>query len=243
MDLTSYLSSLYNSSMSILLTEKQLKSHKGDVPFSCASCKKIFFKSKSEARRVLKGTRKGLYCGNECKFTHQKKKRLEEFISYKCATCNTIFTRSPFDKRKNAKNHYCTRACSIQGLALNKSSYSSKRSKLEIHLEKLIKSTFPELEFKLNDRDAIGLELDFYFPTLKFAIELNGIVHYEPIYGTNKFNKIIERDGRKLIESYNKGIELCVIKDSGKKKEIQEIETSVISILNKIKSRENWSVV
>jgi hypothetical protein len=32
--------------------------------------------------------------------------------------------------------------------------------------------------------------LDFYFPELRFAIELNGITHYEPIYGEDKFEKI-----------------------------------------------------
>ena len=41
-----------------------------------------------------------------------------------------------------------------------------------------------------NNSTTISSELDFYFPQLKLAIEINGIVHYEPIYGSNKFDKI-----------------------------------------------------
>jgi len=60
----------------------------------------------------------------------------------------------------------------------------------------------------------IKSELDFYFPELKFAIELNGIFHYEPIYGQDKLEKIQSNDGRKLIACYENGVELAIVDSS-----------------------------
>jgi hypothetical protein len=62
-----------------------------------------------------------------------------------------------------------------------------------------------------NDIKTINSELDFYFPSLKFAIELNGIVHYKPIYGTDKLNSIKNNDANKLILCSNNKIDLMVI--------------------------------
>ena len=46
---------------------------------------------------------------------------------------------------------------------------------------------------------------------------MNGIFHYEPIYGENKFNQIQNNDNRKFQACLEKGIELCVIDTSGLK--------------------------
>ena len=65
-----------------------------------------------------------------------------------------------------------------------------------------------------NNKEVIGSELDFYFPTLKLAVELNGILHYEPIYGTDKLEHIQSNDSQKSITCYNFGIEFCLIDSS-----------------------------
>lgn len=39
--------------------------------------------------------------------------------------------------------------------------------------------------------------MDIYFPKLKLAIQINGIVHYKPIYGLEKFQRIKEIDSEK----------------------------------------------
>lgn len=57
----------------------------------------------------------------------------------------------------------------------------------------------------------MNFELDFYFPELRFAIELNGIVHYEPIYGQDKFERIQNNDKQKMLRCLELGIELMVI--------------------------------
>ena len=41
--------------------------------------------------------------------------------------------------------------------------------------------------------EAINSELDVYVPSLNLAFELNGIFHYEPIYGEKKLNQILSK--------------------------------------------------
>jgi hypothetical protein len=43
------------------------------------------------------------------------------------------------------------------------------------------------------------------------AFELNGIVHYEPIYGSDKLDGIQSNDLRKIFACAEEGISLCVI--------------------------------
>lgn len=53
-----------------------------------------------------------------------------------------------------------------------------------------------------------GLELDFYFPKLKLAIELNGITHYEPIYGLDRLTRSLGSDKRKMLLCYEKNVKI-----------------------------------
>jgi len=48
---------------------------------------------------------------------------------------------------------------------------------------------YPDLVIHFNKKDAINSELDIYIPSLKLAFELNGIFHYEPIFGKENFLK------------------------------------------------------
>lgn len=67
------------------------------------------------------------------------------------------------------------------------------------------------MDIHCNRRDAINAELDFYFPSLRLAFELNGIFHYEPIYGVESLGKCQSNDARKMQACIERGIELCVI--------------------------------
>ena len=55
------------------------------------------------------------------------------------------------------------------------------------------------------------LELDFYIPKLKLAIELNGITHYKPVYGKEKFERQQRNDALKRELCKEKGITLIEI--------------------------------
>ena len=49
------------------------------------------------------------------------------------------------------------------------------------------------------------------------AFELNGIFHYEPIYGEEKLDKIQNNDERKFAACREAGISLCIIDTSSQK--------------------------
>lgn len=71
-----------------------------------------------------------------------------------------------------------------------------------------------------NDR-SIGTELDIYVPSLQLAVELNGIFHYEPIFGDKKLSQIQNNDANKFQMCQQRGISLCII-DVSKLKYMKE---------------------
>lgn len=85
---------------------------------------------------------------------------------------------------------------------------------MELFIQEQIRLDYPDLYVIYNDRSLIGSELDIYIPSIRLAIELNGIVHYEPIYGPDKFERIKDNDKQKLIRCYEIGVELAVIDTS-----------------------------
>jgi hypothetical protein len=78
-------------------------------------------------------------------------------------------------------------------------------------LEEELKIKYNKLEIHFNRKDTINSELDIYIPSMKLAFELNGIFHYEPIYGDKKLNQIQNNDTRKFQACLEKGIEMCII--------------------------------
>ena len=56
-----------------------------------------------------------------------------------------------------------------------------------------------------------------YLPKLNLAFELNGIFHYEPIFGESKLDRIQNNDNRKFQACLENGIELCIIDTSSQK--------------------------
>jgi hypothetical protein len=71
----------------------------------------------------------------------------------------------------------------------------------------------------------LNYELDIYIPVLEFAFEINGVFHYRPIYGENKFISTINHD----LNKYN----LC--KDSGIK--LISVDISTLASFNILKSK------
>ena len=86
-------------------------------------------------------------------------------------------------------------------------------------LEKEIKILYPNIEIDCNKIHPVcDFELDFFFPKLQCAIEVNGFLHSNPIYGKDKFEKLLARDRNKIEKCSNLNIKLLVVDSSGQKR-------------------------
>jgi hypothetical protein len=152
----------------------------------------------------------GRFCSIKCYNTYQTVK-----VIVACEQCGATFERiqSQVDK---SKHHYCSKSCAATYNNIHKTT-GNRRSKLEIYLEETLQTIYPELEIHYNRKDAINSELDIYIPSLRLAFELNGIFHYEPIYGMDKLSQIQNNDTRKFQACLEYGIEMCTIDTSGDK--------------------------
>ncbi len=198
-------------------------------PCECEICGSHFLKKKREINKALRGIRAGKYCSSEC-----RKKDLSKKHTLNCTNCNIKFEKSNGDFLKT-KNHFCSKSCAATYNNTHKKA-GTRRSKLESYLEQQLTSLYPNIEFHFNKKDAINSELDIYIPSLKLAFELNGIYHYEPIYGSDKLNQIQNNDQRKFQACIEQGISLCIIDTSKqkyfKKSTSQEFINIIIDIIN-----------
>jgi hypothetical protein len=148
------------------------------------------------------------YCSKKCSNIGAKKS-----FTIQCMYCHKdVITQPSYNKK------FCSQSCSATYNNTHKTK-GFRRSKLEVYLEEQIRLQYPQHELICNGKSAINSELDFYFPTLNLAIELNGIFHYEPIYGPDKLAKTQNNDQRKFAACNDAGIALAII-DSGSSKYI-----------------------
>lgn len=177
-----------------------------------------------------------VYCSNAC-----KKENQNIYYNHICKGCNKNYT----SKRNDSM--YCTGSCRSTNLKL--STYAHKaggksRSKIELYLEEILPKDFPDIIFNFNDKETIGSELDIYMPQLKIGIELNGIIHYEPIYGESTLIRVQNNDKRKMITCANVGVELIVINMGNKgfsKSQREEIYKEIHYIIERNRNRINIS--
>lgn len=99
----------------------------------------------------------------------------------------------------------------------------------------LISQNYPNLLILPNDKIMLdGYEVDIAIPAIDLAIEWNGIVHYKPIYGQTKFERIKKRDLEKREIAKSKKIDLVVIVDNeSRKKFVVEAFSEVKKIIDK----------
>ena len=181
------------------------------VPLECTGCGGEFERSKRQLRTdTFKKNRaplKGFYCTRKCKGNLWKAK-----LAGNCSECKKEIN-SKRDYRSKSDRRFCNSSCAASYNNKHKT-HGTRRSKLEAYLEEQIRLEYPNLEMICNGKAAIGSELDFYFPQLKLAIELNGIFHYEPIYGQDKLEKIQKNDKQKMRRCLEEGIEFCTVDSS-----------------------------
>jgi len=147
-----------------------------------------------------------------------------------CKTCEEEFLC--YEKNKD-RAKFCSGKCRNH---FNNKILKGGRSKIEKEFEKVIKETYPNLNVITNNRTILdGLELDFYFPDLKIAVEFNGIWHIHPIRGQDFLTKIITKDKEKIKRCRELNIELIVQYDtSSSLKNRQKIIQDTIIKFNNI---------
>lgn len=190
------------------------------VPFTCSYCEKpVLNKTKHDIQLKilgmlnLNGRKKSqtgaVTCDRSCGRNYYSlvTNALPEIV--KCANCGVEFKKSANQILKS-KNHFCRKSCAATFNNTHKKT-GIRRSKIEQWLEEELIKLYPNLEIHFNRKDAINSELDIYIPSLHLAFELNGIFHYEPIYGEEKLKSIQNNDNRKFQACLQSGIELCII--------------------------------
>jgi hypothetical protein len=200
--------------MKLLITEEEFSKCKSrqDIPLECEFCKKPFYIPKHEiqAARNYTKRKRGKFCSRLCIKNDRKSKR--DTI---CSQCKIQFEKMPNQIAKY-KNHFCSRRCA----GIYNSKHKTKgfrRSKLEVWIEKELLKIYPQHKFLFNDRKTIGLELDIYLPDLSLAFELNGIFHYEPIFGKSKLDAVEYNDNQKYQACISKDISLCIVDSTSMK--------------------------
>lgn len=198
------------------------------LPCQCYTCGNIFQKEKREIVRQQKNGKDYIkYCSIKCLINRPSNKLLVQ-----CKNCGINLYKKKSEIKKN-KNNFCGSSCSATFNNKNKE-YGTRRSKLELYIEKNLKSIYPNISILFNDKTIIGSELDIVIPSLNIAFELNGIFHYEPIYGVNKYERIVENDKSKSKLCHELKIDLCIINTSEQKQFTEKNSKKYVGIITEI---------
>jgi hypothetical protein len=157
-------------------------------------------------------------------------------VECSCAQCGKAFDKV-LSQTKHGANNFCSSRCAGIYTAAHKTT-GNRRAKLEIWLEEQLGVRYPHLDINYNKADAIGAELDIYIPSLRLAFELNGIFHYEPIFGQGKLDQIKRRDQNKFAACRDKGIGLCIIDTSKIKYHKPKTAQPILDIITNLIDKE-----
>lgn len=176
------------------------------LPCECYNCNTEFLLTKKRIKDALNPNcnDKGMFCSMKCMQESQKTRAI-----INCHLCKRETIKHVCNIKKD-KLSFCSNSCRTKHYNQHKT-WGSNRSKLEKWVEERLTELYPSLDIDYNNTDVIGYELDIYIPSLKLAFELNGIFHYEPIFGEDKLNETIKNDKNKIKICREQGISLCVI--------------------------------
>jgi len=196
------------------------------LDYICAQCA-LPFTSSSKASYAKR--EKSKYCSKAC-YTAC----FNLAVKTVCGHCGNQVVKQRLDIAQSKSGYvFCDRSCSASYNNTHKT-VGYRRSKLEIWLEGTLPILFPGLDFSFNKTDAINSELDIYIPSLKLAFELNGIFHYEAIFGDKQLKQIQNNDGRKFQACAEQKIALCVIDTSSQKKFTEHSSQKYLKIIQNI---------
>lgn len=216
--------------MNLLVNNAELSQRKSEdqIPLKCEQCQKTFFRKKHHIQTILKSNlSKGKYCSEKCKGLARRKRTAGQ-----CKQCETPIIIKPYMLTRG-KYQFCSKSCKCSYWNAHKT-WGSTRSKLEKWIEEELTKKYPNLHIDYNKTDAISAELDIYIPSLKLAFELNGIFHYEPIFGEKKLGETKTTDKGKFVACAEREIGLCVIDTHHSKYLKKERDQKFLSIITDI---------
>ena len=219
--------------MIALYTEDEFNNAKSidKLPCKCKECGKTFFKEKRVIKRTFNSYdgNTGDFCSKKCVILN---KNMSQIV--KCNNCGIEIRKTKSQiKLSKSGNHFCSKNCAATYNNVHRK-HGTRISKLEIWLQNELNKLYPNLDIVYNQKNIINSELDIYIPSLKLAFELNGIFHYEPIYGSDKLNQIQNNDNRKFQACLDKNIELCIIDTSHQKYFKIETSKKFLKIINDV---------
>lgn len=189
----------------------------------CDNCGTHHYKAQCEILKGLKRNKR-FFCSQKCRGEYHS--TMKKVV---CVNCSIDFMKLPSQIAKS-NNNFCSKSCAATFNNKHKT-HGNRRSKLEIMIERMLQTEYSSLIFECNAKNVIGSELDFYFPNLKLAIQINGPLHYQPIYGYKKLDQIQKMDNEKRNACKTQDIKLI------------EIDCSKDKYLNKNKIAERLSQI
>lgn len=202
-----------------------------DLILSCHICNKSFSIKKHQLQSKAAKGREELCCSNACATLCWSNKLN---TTEPCGQCGKTTTRLSSQKNSSKSGYiFCSHVCSALYSNAHKT-IGYRRSKLEVWLEQQLTILYPTLTIQFNMKNTIQSELDIYIPSMNLAFELNGIFHYEPIYGKDRLNSIINNDNRKFQACLEQNIELCIIDSSKQKRFTEQSSKQYLDIITQI---------
>jgi hypothetical protein len=220
--------------MITLFTNEEYENAKSSdlLPLKCELCGKIFYSTKKYIKCCFTNSNyknKNRFCSNEC-----KNKNNITSIKKQCTNCNKEIYVTPSMLHKSKTNSFfCSKSCSAHYNNTHKK-IGVRRSKLEMYIEEKLTEQYPNLDILYNSKKIINSELDIYIPSLKLAFELNGLFHYEPIFGNKKLELIKENDNNKFQKCQEQKISLCIIDTSSQKYFKEQTSIKFLNIIKNI---------
>lgn len=181
------------------------------LSLKCENCGCDYTKQKRFITYYLKtGNKEPKYCSLRCS-SLAKRKRKETT----CKNCGLKFIKEESEyKKSKSGNSFCSKSCATTYNNKNKK-HGTRSSKLEMWLKEQLELKYPDFTILLNNKSIVNSELDIWIPELDIAFEIHGIFHYKPIYGIDKYFRVLMNDVDKSIRCKEEGITLYEIDASG----------------------------